>query len=248
MPEDFSIIVENNCGASENLTSSQFPSLGNSAMLASYYVEPALEADKTSPNVISNMSDITLAVSNLNLDKSNLSAESSESTAIESSLSTVAGTERKSVQSNSDKDPKIVDSKENITEDTQELSRFFKEEKFGTDKLGKAFFDALAQTIPVSTSSGLSGDGSVFDYFNPLNTHAVFSEDTKSYDYWIATPSTKQQLATLASSPIGTYFPEKEHLTMPGVIITEDLVCRKVVLPNLAVVDLKKEGVRKWCE
>lgn len=91
------------------------------------------------------------------------------------------------------------------------LSLFFQEEKFGSDRAGKAFFDALAQTVPAPPVPFIDLVGGTTD------------DERESHDAWIAKAATRQALDVLTAAPPGTHFPEKEHLTMPGVIITEDL-------------------------
>lgn len=109
-----------------------------------------------------------------------------------------------------------VKEEEQITEPAPVLSRFFQEEKFGSDHVGKAFFDALAQTVPSAPVPFIDMDG------GERGQSAGITE-SESYDAWIPKATTRQALDVLAAAPPGTYFPEKEHLTMPGVIITEDL-------------------------
>lgn len=54
----------------------------------------------------------------------------------------------------------------------------------------------------------------------------IVSDADRSRAAWIPLESTRRILIAMVTSPPGTYTHDKENLTMPGVVLKEDLVNR----------------------
>lgn len=107
-----------------------------------------------------------------------------------------------------------------------------------------SFFDMLSPSGSDSTD-GAQGDdigkgsgGTIFSY--DINTEGPYpsplqgfedmsevfngAEGDRTREAWIPSDATRRALILAATSPPGTYAPDKDTLTMPGVLLDEDLV------------------------
>ncbi|XP_042142600.1 trafficking protein particle complex subunit 12 [Ixodes scapularis] len=106
------------------------------------------------------------------------------------------------------------------------LSKFFSSDCSGGDQEGKAFFDVLAAEIAGGDKSRRSsGSASPLSMVQEscliADAPPTDDGDLCAYDNWLPSAATREFLARLATSEPGTVFPDREHLTMPGIIVEE---------------------------
>ncbi|XP_015909857.2 trafficking protein particle complex subunit 12 isoform X1 [Parasteatoda tepidariorum] len=98
------------------------------------------------------------------------------------------------------------------------LLKFFSDDKSGQDKDGKAFFDKIAEDKIVGALEIEQPTLKIPGLDNFLDS----SNSSDIEDSWIPSDRTRQILVTLVTSK-GQFIPDPNDLTMPGVIIEEEM-------------------------
>lgn len=57
-----------------------------------------------------------------------------------------------------------------------------------------------------------------------FSSMATVSEVDRMQDAWIPSEQTRQTLVAVVTSPPGSYFPDQDNLTMPGIIVEDQMV------------------------
>ncbi|EFA06807.1 trafficking protein particle complex subunit 12 [Tribolium castaneum] len=121
-------------------------------------------------------------------------------------------------------DLKLDDNLPSAKKNEPEVCRIFAETPPQAKDQTTSFFDLIGNNHSV-TSNGLISNLDITpnndDGFCPRV--ALGSEADRRRDAWIPSERTRQCLIACATAAPGTYFPDRELLTMPGVLLEEDL-------------------------
>ncbi|KAK6624570.1 hypothetical protein RUM44_011429 [Polyplax serrata] len=121
-----------------------------------------------------------------------------------------------------------------VTENEPVVCKLFQkiEPKKIRDNDSTNFFDVISDTAgsnisPFGPPSKLISTEGILDalpnFEESIPSTGNITEYERSRDAWIPPDQTRRQLIEMVTSPPGSYVPKKEYLTMPGVILEEDL-------------------------
>lgn len=104
-------------------------------------------------------------------------------------------------------------------------------ETIGSQTSGSSNDSAMINPVYMSPTDSFNISNAIpspDSFLTPATEQDVFtasllsSDADRRHDAWIPSETTKQALISMSTSPPGTYFPEKELLTMPGIAVKED--------------------------
>lgn len=127
---------------------------------------------------------------------------------------------------------KIDDNQQSVPpKKNSELSRLFSEASQPKDPAA-SFFDLIGNTQITTAPNGIMSDLGFSSNNNDdgyTARVAVGSEADRRRDAWIPSEKTRQCLIACATAAQGTFVTDKDMLTMPGVLLEEELVSIKLI-------------------
>ncbi|XP_056631010.1 trafficking protein particle complex subunit 12 [Diorhabda sublineata] len=105
-----------------------------------------------------------------------------------------------------------------------EVCRIFSETPSQSKDPTEAFFDLIGSSNHITHNKVISDLGLPSTEETYSSSRLVVGNETdRRRDAWIPSENTRQCLIAAATASPGTYFPQRETLTMPGVLLEEEL-------------------------
>lgn len=122
-------------------------------------------------------------------------------------------------------DLKLEDNQKSANKNEPEVCRIFAETPPQPKDPTAAFFDLIGNSHTTGANGIISDLGISASNDDGYSARvAVGTEADRRRDAWIPSEKTRQCLIASMTATPGTYFPDRDLLTMPGVLLEEELV------------------------